>query len=76
MSRKATKGLIIALILEIHCNETATGLPPVTSAVFLIERKKENTFIWTLIKEIIKIQDLILFFSHTKLNLELYDKQT
>jgi hypothetical protein len=35
MSYKATKGLI-ALITEIDCNKTAMGLPPVTSAVFLI----------------------------------------
>jgi hypothetical protein len=31
--RKATKGLIA--VTEIDCNETAMGLPPVTSAVFL-----------------------------------------
>jgi hypothetical protein len=32
---KAPKGLI-ALASEIDCNKTAMGLPPVTSAVFLI----------------------------------------
>jgi hypothetical protein len=35
MSKKATKGLI-ALTPEIDCNKMAMGLPPVTSAVFLI----------------------------------------
>jgi hypothetical protein len=38
MSLKATKGLI-ALTPEIDCNKTAMGLPPVTSAVFLIANK-------------------------------------
>jgi hypothetical protein len=35
MPLKATKGLIV-LIPEIYCNKAAMGLPPVTSAVFLI----------------------------------------
>jgi hypothetical protein len=35
MSKKATQGLI-ALTPEIDCNETAMGIPAVTSAVFLI----------------------------------------
>jgi hypothetical protein len=35
---KATKGLI-ALAPEIDFNKTAMGLPPVTSAVFLIANK-------------------------------------
>jgi hypothetical protein len=35
MSEKATKGLI-ALTPEKDCNKTMIGLPPVTSAVFLI----------------------------------------
>jgi hypothetical protein len=35
MSEKATKGLI-ALTPDIDCNKTEIGLPPVTSAVFLI----------------------------------------
>jgi hypothetical protein len=34
---KATKGLI-ALTSEIDCNQTAIGLPPVMSAVFLIPK--------------------------------------
>jgi hypothetical protein len=34
---KATKGLI-ALTHEIGCDETAMGLPPVTSAMFLIAK--------------------------------------
>jgi hypothetical protein len=35
MSSKAAKGLI-ALTPELDCNESAMGLPPVTSAVFFI----------------------------------------
>jgi hypothetical protein len=34
---KATKGLI-AFTLEIDCNQTAMGLPPITSAVLLIAK--------------------------------------
>jgi hypothetical protein len=34
---KATKGLI-AFVPEIDCDQTAMGLPPVTSAIFLIAK--------------------------------------
>jgi hypothetical protein len=37
MSLKATKG-ILALTPEIDCDQTAMGLPPVTTAVFLIAK--------------------------------------
>jgi hypothetical protein len=37
MSQKATKGLT-GSPPEIDCNQTAMGLPPVTSAVFLIAK--------------------------------------
>jgi hypothetical protein len=38
MSQKATKGLI-ALTPEIDCDQTASGLPPATSAVFLLAKQ-------------------------------------
>jgi hypothetical protein len=37
MSQNATKGLI-ALKTEIHYDQTAMGLPPVTSVVFLVAK--------------------------------------
>jgi hypothetical protein len=37
MSKKATK-VLIALTPDVDCDQTAMGLPPVTSAVFLMAK--------------------------------------
>jgi hypothetical protein len=41
---KVTKELILALTPEIDCDQMAMGLPPVTSAVFLIAKSSSYPY--------------------------------